>query len=131
MRPLKRVPGDRVHWPIDRPVNLGETLRVRWWVPAGTTPDHCASWLERFERVAADDASRVTARIDLPVLDVAGGVDDELEVLVSIPVDAVPTIDVDGAKVTWALSLRRPDAPVTVIAVTVAAVLSPRVYEVG
>jgi len=46
-------------------------------------------------------------------------------------VDAVPTIDVDGAKVTWALSLRRPDAPVTVIAVTVAAVLSPRVYEVG
>jgi len=112
-------------------VYLGETLRVRWRVPAGTTPDHCGSWLERCEQVAADDASRVTARIDLPVLDVAGAVDDELEVLVSIPVDAVPTIGVDGARVAWALNLQRPDAPVSVIAVTVAAVLSPRVYEVG
>lgn len=124
MRGLRRNRGDQVLWPVTRPLHLGEVLSVRWVVPAGIASSSCTARLVRHERTDPTDEIRDTDDIRLEIRDTAARFDDELEIRLEVPVDAVPSVEVAGATVGWSLELERPERHRTSIPVTIAPVIA-------
>lgn len=124
MRGVRRHRGDQVLWPVARPVHLGEVLNLRWVVPEGTIAASCSARLVRYERPDPGAEIGVTEEIPLEVHDTPARFDDELEIRLAVPVDAVPSLEVAGVTLAWSLDLQRPPGHRTSLPVMIAPIIA-------